>query len=269
MDTRFWGPSGWKLIHLAAAAYSPAKKVYMRRWLASLPYVLPCKFCRASLTGYYDELPFEHALNSSTDLLRWSYKIHGKVNEKLRGQGQTIACDPSFKEVANYYMSWLKEDPTCQNFPVWEFLLSAAYQHPRATHGSTPMPDAPEKLPPKCSLKDKCRWNYITAEERMPAYRTFWRVLPHILPTKALQVRWAAALKANPLGEALESKGSLVRWVWRMQKATDNKCDQFPAVCRKLAAHSSDCHKSKRARTCRASRKATATTTKRRKTRRV
>lgn len=254
MDTRFWGPSGWKLIHLAAANYTPAHKPHMRRWLATLPYVLPCKFCRASLTEYYEELPFESALQSgSTALLKWTHAIHGKVNEKLRGQGQTIKCDPSFKEVQTYYKSWLTDESACVRFPIWEFLLSVAHQHPRSIHGSSPMPDAPEKPPKACSLKDKCRWNYITAEERMPAFRTFWHELPHIMP-KPLQVRWLTALKENPLTIAMESRKKLVPWVWRMQKATDENCDQFPAVCRRLAAHSSDCHKSKRARTCRAKR---------------
>ncbi len=251
MDTRFWGPSGWKLIHLAAAAYTPASRGHMRRWLASLPYVLPCKFCRASLTTYYEELPYEPALNSAKDLLRWTYKIHGKVNDKLRGQGQTIPCDPSLKEVTNYYKSWLRADPSCARFPVWDFLLSVAYQHPRATHGSTPMPDAPEKLPAHCSLKDKCRWNFISAEERMPAFRTFWRELIHILPTQALQDRWRQALKAHPMNMALESRRELVLWAWRMYRTTDLEQEAFPAVCRRLMTHSSNCSKSKRARTCR------------------
>jgi hypothetical protein len=250
MDTRFWGPSGWKLIHLAATAYTPSNKAHMRRWLAALPYVLPCKFCRASLISYYEELSVEPALTSADKLLRWTYKIHGKVNDKLRGQGQTIKCDPPFSEVRNYYMSWLEDDTKCSRFPIWEFLLSVAYQHPRSTHGSTPMPDAPPEPPKHCSLKDKCRWNYITADERMPAFRTFWRELPHILP-KSLQVRWLDALHSAPLAPALESRKKLVPWVWRIQKATDTECEQFPAVCRRLAAHSSDCHKSKRAKTCR------------------
>ncbi len=254
MDTRFWGPSGWKLIHLAAAAYKPTDRAHMRRWLASLPYVLPCKFCRASLTEYYEQLPYESALDSAKDLLRWTYKIHGKVNDKLRSQGQTIPCDPSLKEVSNYYMSWLQADPSCARFPVWDFLFSVAYQHPRATVGSTPMPDAPEQLPARCSLKDKCRWNYLSAEARMPAYRTFWQEAIHILPTDQLQDRWRNALKQYPLGATLESRRPLMLWVWHMHKATDIDQQAFPAVCRRLMTHSSDCSKSKRAKTCRRTR---------------
>jgi len=251
MDTRFWGPSGWKLIHLAAAAYNPSRKSHMRRWLASLPYVLPCKFCRASLTTYYEELPYEAALGSAKELLKWSYKIHGKVNEKLRSQGQTIPCDPTYKEVKSYYMSWLQSNPSCAQFPVWDFLFSVAYQHPRTTSGSTPMPDAPQTPPPRCSLKDKCRWNFISAEERMPAFRTFWQELIHILPTDQLQSRWRKALVQYPLGRITEARRPLILWVWHMHKATDIDQEAFPAICRRLITHSSDCSKSKRARTCR------------------
>ena len=253
MDTRFWGPSGWKLIHLAAVSYNPNKRAHMRRWLASLPYILPCKFCRASLMEYYDELPYESSLDSAKSLLRWTYKIHGLVNEKLRGQGQTIPCDPTFKEVETYYKSWIQADPSCARFPVWDFLFSVAYQHPRATNNSTPMPDAPERPPSKCSLKNKCRWNFISAEERMPFYRTFWQELIHILPTDQLQARWRNALQQIPLGRTIEARRPLVLWVWHMHKSTDVEQEAFPAVCRRLLTHSSNCSKSKRARTCRRS----------------
>lgn len=264
MDTRFWGPSGWKLIHLAAAAYNPIRKGHMRRWLASLPYVLPCKFCRASLMTYYEELPYEPALSSAKELLRWTYKIHGKVNDKLRGQGQTIPCDPTFREVQTYYMSWLQADQSCSRFPVWDFLFSVAYQHPRSTHGSTPMPDAPPHPPPRCSIKDKCRWNFISAEERMPAFRTFWQELINILPTSQLQTRWRQALNEYPIGKALETRRATVLWVWHMHKATDVVQQAFPAVCRRLMSHSSNCSKSKRARTCRRLRQRQRTTHKKR-----
>ena len=54
MDTRFWGPDGWKLLHSITENYPtvPDKKnkdLY-RKFFLSLPYVLPCVYCRKSLT---------------------------------------------------------------------------------------------------------------------------------------------------------------------------------------------------------------------------
>jgi hypothetical protein len=89
----------------------------------------------------------------------------------------------------------------------------------------------------------------------MPAFRTFWQELIHILPTDQLQDRWSKALEQYPMDSALESRRPLMLWTWHMHKATDIDQQAFPAVCRRLLSHSSDCSKSKSARTCRRSRK--------------
>ena len=59
MDTRFWGPSGWRLLHLITFATSDIDNDHLQLFFRNLPYVLPCKFCRASLTDYYavDPIP--------------------------------------------------------------------------------------------------------------------------------------------------------------------------------------------------------------------
>ena len=84
MDTRFWGPSGWKMLHLITFdyKYSSANAVKYAHFFESLPYILPCKFCRASLTDYYRQYPFLNTnetyvnLNPSLDLKKWMYNIH-------------------------------------------------------------------------------------------------------------------------------------------------------------------------------------------------
>ena len=85
----------------------------------------------------------------------------------------------------------------------------------------------------------------------MPYYRTFWQELIHILPTDQLQARWRSALQQYPIGKSTEARRPLVLWVWHMHRATDIEQQAFPAVCRRLVTHSSDCSKSRRARTCR------------------
>ena len=88
-------------------AYDPQRdKKYMKEFLETLPYILPCKFCRSSLTQYYKELPFE--LDSRESFSLWFYRIHGKVNQKLRSQGQQIPPDPPFSTVKSIYTERLQ-----------------------------------------------------------------------------------------------------------------------------------------------------------------
>jgi len=92
MDTRFWGPSGWKLFHTVA------KNPDSKDLLLGLKDVLPCKFCRQSTSKFTNQIPFVNAE-------RWIYDLHNKVNHKLRTQCkynakvQDPGPDPSFESV--------------------------------------------------------------------------------------------------------------------------------------------------------------------------
>ena len=69
MDTRFWGPSGWRLLHTITFAYNPeTDKSSTGQLFNMLPFVLPCKFCRASLTEYMENDPVEPALETREKL---------------------------------------------------------------------------------------------------------------------------------------------------------------------------------------------------------
>ena len=50
MDTRFWGPDGWLLLHSIAQNYpsNPTKedKYTYKHFFNSLKHVLPCIYCR-------------------------------------------------------------------------------------------------------------------------------------------------------------------------------------------------------------------------------
>ena len=243
MDTRYWGPSGWNLLHLSAAAYAPDKREQYNEWLSTLPYVLPCKFCRASLISYYEELPPEYT--SSKTLSKWVWQIHGKVNNKLRSQGQSIPRDPPFVAVYNKYKS--QETDKCPD--IWKFLFSTAFQHPRSTK-SLPMPDAPQHIR-ACDLSepDKCRWNLMCAAEKMPYFRRFWKAVPAVLPD-TVAIKWLHALQKNPM--RVENKWQTLKWLYRQYNVVcSGEVRPFPAIIDELEAHSSDCNKSKRARTCR------------------
>jgi hypothetical protein len=120
MDTRFWGPSGWQLIHLIAF-----RSKHPQEFLLMVKDILPCKFCRESTAMFTKELPM------MKDTGRWSYELHNKVNNKLRTQCKDDPAvidpgsDPSFEEVKKKYMEMKPE-----NVPGRDFLFSIAVNYP-------------------------------------------------------------------------------------------------------------------------------------------
>jgi hypothetical protein len=254
MDTRFWGPSGWKLLHLITFyyKYSPTNAIKYAQFFESLPYILPCKFCRASLTDYYQKYPFKTYvnLNPDLDLKRWMYNIHNCVNDKLRKQGLNPSPDPKFADVKKYYEEWMKCDSQQHLSIFWDFLFAVAYNHPKETsHNSTPMPDCPKQVY-KC--KDKCeknKWNVLGVKDRLYWFKRFWLSLPVVLPGDLSQ-KWIDSQKKNL--PTLNCRRSTLAWLWRMRCSLDTDFkDPYTSICKKIASFSSDCGKKKKAITCR------------------
>ena len=96
MNTKMWGPPGWKLFHTVAFNYplkidfsnKEQKKLSedIKAMFENLQYTLPCKYCRESFKGFLKELPIEPFLGCEKALTYWLYCMHNKVNNKLRGQ---------------------------------------------------------------------------------------------------------------------------------------------------------------------------------------
>ena len=259
MDTRFWGPSGWRLLHSVAHSYDPTTpkaRQQMRKFLKSLPYILPCKFCRSSLSTYYTELPYAPHIQSNTALFRWLYNIHNKVNEKLRSQGLNPSPDPSFHDVQSFYSTWIRTSTATERLQIfWDFLFSVAYCHPTSSVSirSTPMPNCPKRATQCRSHTVRNRWNTLPSEIRLKYYNNFWNSLPDILEPE-LSVAWHAAQSTNP--PTLQTRQSTTAWLWRMRCALDpNYADPYASCCRRIADHSSECGSKKRAITCRRSRR--------------
>jgi hypothetical protein len=260
MDTRFWGPSGWKLLHLITFdyKYSPENAYNYAQFFETIPYILPCKFCRASLTDYYRQYPFmiQDSLNSDIDLKKWLYNIHNCVNDKLRKQGLNPNSDPKYSEVKKFYENWIKCQPDKYLNTFWDFLFAVAYNHPKeSTHHSKPMPDCPAEIY-KC--KDNCeknKWNILSLSDRLNWFRRFWLYLPVVLPGEIAK-RWKEVeLKNIP---TLDCRRSTLAWLWRMRCSLDSDFkDPYTSVCKKIASYSSDCGKTKRAITCRKKRNIT------------
>lgn len=256
MDTRFWGPSGWKLLHTITFNYTYSQKdaIAYAQFFDVLPYILPCKFCRASLTDYYRQHPYKkegsNAFNEGLDMRRWMYDIHNCVNAKLRKQGLNPNPDPKFSDVKELYEKMQQCDWHQQMTTFWDFLFAVAYNHPKeTTTHSTPMPECPQEVY-KC--KDKCernKWNILSLKERLYWYKRFWKSLPAVLPIK-IWWKWEDAAAKNPMN--LECRKSAVAWLWRMRCTMDSDFkDPYTSVCRRIATYSSDCGKKRDAYTCR------------------
>ena len=112
MNTTFWGPSGWEFLHTLTFIY-PEKpsyndKVKMQQFMNSINYILPCKYCRISFTKYSQTLPINVYLDSKEKMVEWLYKIHNKVNKKLRKQGFCKYDNPELSAVKAKYKSILE-----------------------------------------------------------------------------------------------------------------------------------------------------------------
>lgn len=265
MDTRFWGPSGWKLLHLVATApvAHPSKVL---RWFELLPYVLPCKYCRYSLSEYYEKLPLTLAtVKSPSAFSRWAYEIHNMVNDKLRSQGLLKTPNPPYEEVHRLYKAMAKT--ACDSPMVgWDFLASIAYTTPTKGIVSKPMGDIPSG-PLTLALQN--RYNVLSKQDRIDALKEWWSLIPSILPCLPWRSAWLKAVSLkNPMGtQALkknpplnQGRGPVSCWLWDLESSVCSclKCptahQSLPALKSELSAFESSCGTAKKRRTCRAKR---------------
>ena len=107
MNTTFWGPSGWQFLHILTFIYPETPsfndKVKMREFMNLLCFILPCKYCRLSFTKYIKSCSIDDYLDSRTTIVEWLYKIHNKINKKLRIQGFCKHSNPELSSVIKHY----------------------------------------------------------------------------------------------------------------------------------------------------------------------
>jgi len=258
MDTRFWGPSGWRLIHLIAAS----KRDEAKPFFELLPFVLPCKFCRASLTDYYTADPIP---SSSKEYPEWIYRIHNQVNKKLRDQKLPTASNPSLESVKKKYEEWVKAPCTAHKMVGWDFLYSIAYTTPCRQVPSAPLPDAPKDLP---TLELKNRWNCMTREERLHKLQEFWTTLQMALPFEEWRTAWKKVATRPPLEKG---RKQVTNWLFKIEQAVCKELSEpfeheSPTLlCKELSKFESGCgaKRSHKLRTCRSKKKQARETIKR------
>jgi len=248
MDTRFWGPSGWRLLHCATFLYTPERHDDYQAFFETIPYILPCKYCRASLTEHYEQDPMN--LTSRATLSHWFYRIHNRVNDALRSKHlHTCATNPPFSQVKSQYYTWLNKGPLSRLSTFWDFLFSVAYNHPKGVERTTkPIEGCPAYAMNCASPTTRNRWNTLSTEDRLQWYTRFWDTLPAVLGPD-LEADWRSAHQRRDLS----TRRSTLAWLWRQRCAIDNEFhDPYQSVCRYVASYSSDCGSSSgRRKTCR------------------
>jgi len=262
MDTRFWGPSGWQLLHLIAA--SPVENpVDVYDWFHLLEFVLPCKYCRASFHDYMDIQPLTQTIiKDRAAFSRWVYDIHNRVNSKLRGQGLLKRPDPSWMSVRKQWFQVADDVCTTTTNHGWNFITSIAYSTPDDSYKATPMPDAPENTTEwaEMTMATRNRYNLLTKEERQTALTQWWKLLPSILPCEAWRRSWSAAFRELGVPPLQKGRQAVMRWMWEVECSVcgDLQCPtphpSLGVLRKEVGAFESGCSAAKgnRRKTCRA-----------------
>lgn len=241
MDTRYWGPSGWRLFHLLLANPSLDRKK-AEDFLEVLPYVLPCKWCRYGLSTHMEELPISEAAN----LEKWMWQIHNKVNRRLKKPEPY----PTFASVHEVYADRLEYGCTRTEFPGWEFLFSVLKDHP-LQRGNVPIPDHP----PLETLKtdaEKNMWN-VLGERRFHYWVLFWKRLVDVFPFAEWKEAWTWSSDPETWVNSTKAMGAL----WKIRCEFESKLEllnktTYRDLCNDLTFYRSGCAtRSNRSRTCR------------------
>jgi hypothetical protein len=219
-----------------------------------LPFVLPCKFCRYSLSGYYETRPIPA---KDEDFERWLYNIHNDVNGKLRSQNLLKTENPTYEEVHKLYSAWANAPCASTQMLGWDFLFSIANTTPSKSSHSSPMEGAPTSTH---TDKEKNKWNTMSYRERLPYIHRWWNLLGSVLPFKPWRHAWQKGVSTMGSAPVKKGKKAVLAWLYKMEKfvcktmAEDAPHNSFDGLCKEITAFSSGCGKktSPRVKTCRA-----------------
>lgn len=195
----------------------------LKTFLELLPYVLPCKYCRSSLKQYLKEVTLQEAWDSKKKeaISKWIFKIHNKVNDKLRSQGLLHCENPPYETVRQKYKKWMKDPLTEHTVLGFDFLKSVAYTTPLANH-------------------DVLRSMYL---ER------WWSTIEFVLPFLSWRIGWRLAIKKEGNPPLEKGKHAMLSWIYRIYKYVNNiQESHFKEFSMETKAFASSC---KTGKTCR------------------
>jgi len=216
MDTRFWGPCGWVLLHNITSNKSNKCNIITNNnyklFFKSIPHILPCVYCRRSLSQYYQELPLTTNIISNREKLdKWLYEIHNKVNYKLRKQGLIDFTNPSYDEVKSKYKGKFK----CDIKNCWNFLYSIGMNYPEKEED-------------------------ISYELKVHYYN-FFTYLIYIFPHKKTQVQMEKYNSIFNISIFLNNRELLLKWLYGIEKILDQDCCCFNSRIKRTSKYIAGC----------------------------
>lgn len=202
MDTRFWGPPAWILLHSIAYIYQPNLINEYELFFTNIQNVLPCIYCRDSYTEYIERLPIRPFLKTGR-MFEWLYRVHNMVNDKLRQQGLLTTADPSLKEMRSKYKEITESFDTCktreQSIMGWNFLYCIAFVYPE--NGSS-----------------------IAQTSHFSGYMIFFSLLSKLLPDQGgFRDIYNKYISKASFYDALKSRDTLKKWVYDLEKIMDKQ----------------------------------------------
>jgi len=85
LTPNIWGPELWKSIHSIAYGFpdnpTDEEKAEAKKFISSLPDMLPCKFCQKHFKEKLNKLPPN--VDSKIEFFNWTIDIHNLVNKQL------------------------------------------------------------------------------------------------------------------------------------------------------------------------------------------
>jgi len=218
MDTRFWGPSAWIMLHSVAILYTPNKRYLYKSFYENLKNVLPCIYCRVSFTEYVEKIPIDTYLDNSERLSEWIYLIHNLVNEKLRSQGLLHDPNPTFSEVYKKYKKIIKKKCSDRSESIlgWNFLYSIAFNY--ADNGLT-----------------NCQYSHYNG------YFQFFNQFGYMLPPR-LGKLYNSYISKNSIVEALTNRKTLINWMYNLENHLKiSKCPSLDDITNIVESYRAGC----------------------------
>ena len=227
MDTRFWGPPAWVMLHTIAQGFNKDNESAFKTFYSNLRNVLPCIYCRNSFSEFLEKCPIR--TGSRREFNKWLYAIHNLVNDKLRKQGLVQWNNPSFADVDARYRA----------------MYSAVYDHLN-TCKSKSAPHATD---------DIMGWNFLYClafnyPERDPTvtqihgYTVFFRLLGRILPKGYAEV-YQSYIQNNPIQLHVGCRDDMKRWIYQLEHTMDDnfsvRCKEFHEIEKEIEMYRSGC----------------------------
>lgn len=128
MTVDTWGRAGWVFLHAISFSYSDSpsveEKEYMRRFLHSIGYVLPCPTCKSHYRDFMQGERVEHALSSREALTQALWELHNEVNE--RNEKAKISYDDLCKRYTTSKSTKCLTKPPSSSFPSGPFVIGGS-----------------------------------------------------------------------------------------------------------------------------------------------